>query len=187
MGRPFFLHGQAEGVVIGTPDRRHTRGRGEGVLQYRPACDPGCAAMSARQGVEMRFEHGASTVTLDARTLNPIDLCFAPPLLQQLCTHDPLTRYFARDIALAVHLGESLSSNARSRKSGSNMRASVLLHRCTAGVPRSVQRVQGLSEKRFSSSAWRWKLGTGWIIGGFRAERCPPTGQRRLGILRGRR
>ena len=28
------------------------------------------------------------------------------------------------------------------------------------------------------------KQGTGWIIGGFSAERCPPTGQRRLGTLR---
>ena len=41
-----------------------------------------------RQGVEMRFEHGASTVTLNARR-HLTRRCFNSR------THDPLTRYFA--------------------------------------------------------------------------------------------
>ena len=72
-----FFNGQAEGPH-GAPDRRHTRGRGEGVLQLSQR------AIRVRrnqrgQGVEVRLKHAAPSMSLDARRhLARV----APPLFQ---------------------------------------------------------------------------------------------------------
>ena len=62
-GRTVFFNGQAEGPH-GAPDRRHTRGRGEGVLQLSQR------AIRVRrnqrgQGVEVRLTHASMFLTAD--------------------------------------------------------------------------------------------------------------------------
>ena len=76
-GRTVFFNGQAEGPH-GAPDRRHTRGRGEGVLQLSQR------AIRVRrnqrgQGVEVRLTHAAPSMSLDARRHRAR---VAPPLFQ---------------------------------------------------------------------------------------------------------
>ena len=111
-----FFDGQPEGVY-GTPDRRHTRGRGEGVLQFGQRGR--AAAMSA---AKLR----AWGVDRDAARAAPPH----PSRAAVASTAAPTTRSRAAN--------RSHRSNARSRKSY----ARISVH---AGVPRSAQRVQGLS------------------------------------------
>ena len=98
-----------------------------------------------RQGVEMRFEHGASTVTLHARRhLTRL----APPCFNSR-THDPLhcgtsPRHRARPSSRHRLSGVI----ARSRQGSIEYaRIEYLLHRCTQEYHLSAQRVQGLSSK----------------------------------------
>ena len=108
-GRTVFFNGQAEGPH-GAPDRRHTRGRGEGVLQLSQR------AIRVRrnqrgQGVQVRLKHAAPSMSLDARRHLAR---FAPPLFQQphpRPAHAVLRRHIGR-----LHPGIAVDS-ARSRRS----------------------------------------------------------------------
>ena len=98
MGRPFFLTVRPRACTA-----RQTVGTLAGVARASfssASVRSGCAAMSAARVWEMRFEHGASTVTLDARRHLT---CLAPPLLQQPHPR-PAHAVLCRDIG-GLHLG----------------------------------------------------------------------------------